>query len=305
MAAFLEAGRRGPELTTSARGAPRRAAFNTFISDWEPGPARLPTGVSAWAIGDVHGHLGHLEALLAAVTRRIATAPAGPRHLVFLGDAIDRGPDNTAALRRATTFQLPGVTTTALWGNHEEYLDRFLNDAAAGDEFLRFWADNGGVPTMTNLGVEPALLEHGGAAEILARGRAIAPQSVRDSLSRLKMGLRLGGYLFVHAGVHPRHGLDDADIQRLTTMREPFLTGEHWSHDFAVVHGHSIIGPDILPHRISVDSGAYYTGVLTCVELCDDQARFLCVTPDPNLDALLKIRKRRPLSSETWRRLET
>ena len=290
--------------TIEHRGPLEGARFNTFISDWEPAPARLPSGVCAWAIGDVHGHLGHFEALLAAIETLVAAAPAGPKHLVVLGDTIDRGPANIAALRRAVTLDLSGVKTTALWGNHEEYLDRFLNDETAGEDFLRFWADNGGLTTMADLGVSPERVTRGDAESVIAYGRAAAPASVRDSLARLKLGLRLGDYLFVHAGVHPRHGLEDTDIQRLTTMREPFLTGEHWLHDFAVVHGHSIIGPDILPHRISVDSGAYHTGVLTCVELRDDRARFLCVTSDDNLEALLKIRKRRPLSNETWRRFE-
>ncbi len=283
---------------------PSSSRFNTFISDWEPAPARTPAGVSIWAIGDVHGHLDHLMALLAAVERRIAAAPAGPHHLVMLGDTIDRGPDNLAALRRATTLEIPGVTTTALWGNHEEYLDTFLNDEGAGEDFLRFWAANGGLTTLENLGLSREVVSSRDPIEVIAQGRRLAPASVRDSLERLKMGMRLGGYLFVHAGVHPRHGLEDKDIQRLTTIREPFLTGEAWSHDFAVVHGHSIIGPDVLPHRISVDSGAYHTGVLSCVELRDDQARFISVTQDETLDGLLKIRRRRPLSGETWKRFE-
>ena len=290
-----------PTRATSASGD---GPFNLFVSDWEPAPARLPAGARAWAIGDVHGHLDHLDALLAAVQTRIAAAPDGHKSLIMLGDTVDRGPDNIAALIRAATLDIAGVDCTALWGNHEEYLDTFLSDPNADDGFLAFWAANGGLATLANLGVDPAEVSRRSAADIFAMGRALAPPAVREALSRLRTSTRVGGYLFVHAGVHPRHGLDDVDIQRLTTMREPFLTGEHWSHDFAVVHGHSIIGPDVKAHRISVDSGAYYTGVLTAVELVDDHARFLCVTRERDLDALMKIRKRRPLSSESWRALE-
>lgn len=291
-------------MPNSASRASGFGSLNTFISDWEPGPARLPADVRAWAIGDVHGHLRHLEALLLAVEARVDAAPPGEKHLVMLGDTIDRGPDSLAALRRAATLEIPGVQTTALWGNHEEYLQRFLSGPDASEDFLRFWADNGGLATMANLGLNPDDFASRPAAETIAAGRALAPAGVLDALSRLKMDVRIGSYLFVHAGVHPRHGLDDEGVQRLTTMREPFLAGENWSHDFAVVHGHSIVGPDIRPHRISVDSGAYYTGVLTAVELRDTRARFICVSPDPNLDALLKVRKRRSLSSETWRVFE-
>ena len=277
------------------------AAFNIFVSDWEDAPAALPAGVSAWAIGDVHGYLGHLKALLATVGTLITRAPPGPRHLIFVGDTIDRGPDSIGALELATSLTIPGVAVTALRGNHEEFLSRFLNDA--DEDFLDFWSMNGGLTTLANLGVTLGDIRRRGAAAVIAEVRAQAPAGVRRALERLEIGLKLGGYVFVHAGVHPRHLLTDAENQRLTTMREPFLTGEGWMHDFAVVHGHSIVGPDIKPHRISVDSGAYNTGVLTCAELHGDKARFIAATPDDTLDALMKIRGRRPLSAETWRRL--
>ena len=57
-------------------------------------------------------------------------------------------------------------------------------------------------------------------------------------------------------------------------IREPFLTGAGWSHDFAVVHGHTPLGPDVQRHRIGVDSGCFRTGALTAVELTDDRLRF-------------------------------
>jgi serine/threonine protein phosphatase 1 len=284
-------------------GALGGGPFNIFISDWENAPAALPAGVSAWAIGDVHGHLGHLNALLGAVETRIAMAPPGPRHLIIMGDTIDRGPDSIAALERCASLTLPGVTVTRLLGNHEAFLDHFLRGEDADERFLVFWTDNGGLATLANLGVSNGDLRTREGRSIIQTVRATAPWTVRQALDGLEPSLRLGGYLFVHAGVHPLYPLDDTEHQRLTTIREPFLGGEGWMHDFVVVHGHSIVGPDILAHRIAVDSGAYYTGVLTCVELRGDQARFIVATRDRDLDGLLKIRGRRPLAGETWRRL--
>ncbi|MDB5479984.1 MAG: Ser [Caulobacteraceae bacterium] len=286
-------------LTARAAGQP----FNIFVSDWEDAPARLPAGVGAWAIGDVHGQLAHLDALLEAVRKLIDAAPPGKRHLVLMGDYIDRGPDSIAALERAGTLEIPGVVVTALRGNHEDYLDRFLHDESVGEDLVGSWLANGGDATLANLGVSERDLRDRGAA---AAARAVRTQplaGVRRALARLEIGLKLGGYLFVHAGVHPRYPLHDALRQRLTTIREPFLAGEGWIHDFAVVHGHSIIGPDIAPHRIAVDSGAFWTGVLTCVELRDDQARFIVATRDDDLERLRRIPGRRPLSAERWRRL--
>jgi len=279
-----------------------RAPLNLFISAWEDAPAALPAGVSAWAIGDVHGHLAHLDALLGAVETLVAEAPAGPRHVVTIGDYIDRGPACLDALERVAGLEIPGATVTRLWGNHEEFLDRFLTEEDENGDFLAFWAANGGLETLADLGVRRDRVGRGTPALAIAQGRAGAPDWVRPSLAGMTLGLRLGGYMFVHAGVHPLHPLEDADHQRFTTIRQPFLDGDGWIHDFAVVHGHSIVGPDVERHRIAVDSGAYYTGVLTCAELRGDQVRFICATPDDNLGALMRVRGRRPLSAERWRR---
>lgn len=262
----------------------------------------MPASVGAWAIGDVHGQLAHLDALLAAVRTLIDAASPGPRHLVLMGDYIDRGPHNIAALERAGTLDIPGVTVTALKGNHEDYLDRFLHDDGVGEDLVANWVVNGGDFTLANLGVSKTDLWERGAAAVARAVRTQPLSGVRRALARLEMAVRLGGYLFVHAGVHPRYPLHDVR-QRLTTIREPFLAGEGWIHDFAVVHGHSIIGPDVAPHRIAVDSGAFWTGVLTCVELRGEQARFIVATRDDDLERLRRIPGRRPLSAERWRRL--
>jgi serine/threonine protein phosphatase 1 len=285
-------------LTARTSGQP----INTFISEWEDAPARLPDGASAWAIGDVHGQLALLDGLLAACQTRIDAAPPGPRHVILMGDYIDRGPDNIAALERAGSLEIDGADVTVLRGNHEDLLDRFLNDDPVSEDLVANWVANGGDVTLADLGVSQADLRSRGAMAVAAAVRTRPLPGVRRALARLEIALRLGGYLFVHAGVHPRLPLADVR-QRPTLIREPFLSGEGWIHDFAVVHGHSIAGPDIAPHRIAVDSGAFWTGVLTCVELHEDQARFIAATRDDDLERLRRIPDRRPLSVERWRRL--
>jgi serine/threonine protein phosphatase 1 len=285
----------------SERAIAPAVAPRLFLSEWEDSPAWLPRGVSVWAIGDVHGHLAHLDALLSGVTRLMDAAPAAERHLITLGDYIDRGPANIATLLRVASLAPPGVEVTRLRGNHEEFLAKFLNEPDVGEGFLDFWMANGGLATLMNLGVSLDDLRRLGADAVIDRVRRTASKAVHDALSSLVLGRRLGGYLFVHAGIHPVNLAADGAHLKPTTIREPFLSAETWAHDFVVVHGHSIVGPDIEPHRIAVDSGCYYTGVLTCVELRDRRARFLCATRDESLDGLRKIRARRALSEETWR----
>jgi serine/threonine protein phosphatase 1 len=88
----------------------------------------------------------------------------------------------------------------------------------------------------------------------------------------------VGDTLFVHAGVNP--GVDPADTlpQTLIWTREPFLTLgpqlEKWTSTIKrVVHGHTPFFEDErlgqvnvnkAGTRIGIDSGAYFTSILTC-----------------------------------------
>jgi serine/threonine protein phosphatase 1 len=47
-------------------------------------------------------------------------------------------------------------------------------------------------------------------------------------------------------------------------------------HDHVVVHGHSISEEvELLPNRIGIDTGAFYTGVLTCLVLEGEDRRLI------------------------------
>lgn len=47
-------------------------------------------------------------------------------------------------------------------------------------------------------------------------------------------------------------------------------------HGAVVVHGHCIAPePDIRPNRIGIDTGAYQTGILTCLVLEGEERSFL------------------------------
>lgn len=108
-------------------------------------------------IGDVHGCLTELEALLGrlgyAVTRdeqgrpSDAAHPAG-RTAVFVGDLVDRGPDSVGVLRLAMGMTASGHAL-AVPGNHEAKLVRAL----AGRDVQR---THGLAETLAQLDAEPA-----------------------------------------------------------------------------------------------------------------------------------------------------
>lgn len=69
-------------------------------------------------VGDVHGEITALDALLSALGYRPdGRHPAG-RRLVFLGDLVDRGPDSPAVLDRVLSLVTVG-RAQCLLGNHE------------------------------------------------------------------------------------------------------------------------------------------------------------------------------------------
>jgi serine/threonine protein phosphatase 1 len=84
----------------------------------------------------------------------------------------------------------------------------------------------------------------------------------------------------VHAGVRPGVPLDAQDADDLVWIRGPFLSS---NADFGkvVVHGHTPAeAPEVRPNRINVDTGAFFTGRLTCLVLEGAERRFLQTDPD-------------------------
>jgi hypothetical protein len=95
-------------------------------------------------IGDVHGELEALEALLGEIERH---TPA--RSLVFVGDLVDRGPDSPGVLRRVRALIDAGRAQLVL-GNHELNLLRMDVEPKADNRWLRGEArqlgDSGALP---------------------------------------------------------------------------------------------------------------------------------------------------------------
>ena len=123
----------------------------------------MPTFV----VGDVHGHVERLAALLRAaglVDRRLRWSGADAR-LWLMGDLVDRGPDGIGAIDLVMRLQREG-DVHCLLGNHEAALVGALRfpDVEIGPRvtFRGVWALNGGVQSdLTRLRPEHVLwIEH-------------------------------------------------------------------------------------------------------------------------------------------------
>lgn len=90
-----------------------------LIAPLPPGPLAL--------IGDIHGEIDALEAVL-------ARPELAGRHLVFLGDLVDRGPDSPAVVDRVAALVAAGRATCVV-GNHE--LNLLLGRDREGNGWFR------------------------------------------------------------------------------------------------------------------------------------------------------------------------
>jgi len=111
-----------------------------------------------WIIGDIHGMLGPLEALLEAIADADRDA-----QLCFAGDYVNRGPDSRGVIDLLLT--LPNARF--IRGNHDDIFAQVLlghtycPNASQGNRFLAFmWFMRHGLSsTLTSYGADPAELE--------------------------------------------------------------------------------------------------------------------------------------------------
>jgi serine/threonine protein phosphatase 1 len=249
----------------------RKAEMFNLSSRQERGPAGAH-GWRAYAVGDIHGRLDLLEAMLAKIDHDLKRRPARRTLLVFVGDLIDRGPSSAEVIERLRTYRRDGVRPAFLLGNHEEVLLRILKGES---DLITKWRWFGGSECLKSYGVDASALaglEGEPAVEVV---RKAIPRSHVEFLNSFVDSLRFGDFLFVHAGIRPGIEIDQQRQSDLRWIREPFLFDDT-DHGFVVVHGHTITPQvDVRPNRIGIDTGAYRTGLLTALAIEGSRTWFL------------------------------
>jgi serine/threonine protein phosphatase 1 len=231
----------------------------------------VPQGQRVYAIGDIHGCLDELRALLDVIAQDSLDF-AGDVHLVFVGDFIDRGPDSAGVIELLASGELPGKHHRFLMGNHEEAMLQVID----GDsESMAGWLRFGGVQTVESYGISRGDVYRLGL-DLPGRLNALVPQSHVAFLRGLEDQVKIGDYLFVHAGIRPGIPLHEQERFDLRWIREEFLGDEDSDHGVMVVHGHTISSePEVRANRIGIDTGCYSSGKLTALALDGSDRRFL------------------------------
>jgi serine/threonine protein phosphatase 1 len=244
----------------------------SFVERSEYSGARVPDGLRVYAIGDTHGRVDLLRKLQAMIRADLAIIRAGklPHQfvVVYLGDYVDRGINCRELVDHLIDDPLPGVTAFYLRGNHEQRTLDFLDDPEIGSEWV-FW---GGDATLRSYGADIEDPDFGrlGWPWLRDEFRRNMPTRHLSFLQATQDCHMIGDYFLVHAGVRPGVSLADQSRKDMQNIRGDFLDSEA---DFGkvVVHGHSIFEDvDIRPNRISVDTGAWRSGKLSCVVLEQD-----------------------------------
>lgn len=202
-----------------------------------------------FAVGDIHGDLVHLNALLSILP------PLDEQDtLVFLGDYLDRGPDSAGVVERLRT--LPAQTSSQvvmLRGSHEDAWLRLLREG-----FPQFVLpiSNGCLATARSFtgGPVPKPNELGSKEELLALTKGeFFPADVVEWLQSLPVYYEDEHAIYVHAGLplhegrwlHPSQLADPHDI--LWQRSEEFFRSYEGKR---VVFGHTVV--EELPQDLSI-----------------------------------------------------
>lgn len=234
-----------------------------------------------FVIGDIHGELSQLEALL-----RAFPPMDGGDKLVLLGDYLDRGPQSREVIElvRALPARLP-ADVIALRGNHE---DAWLRVATRGwPEFIKP-KGNGCLAALRSFRGQPHHKGDDPTKEELEAMNAASffPHDVLDWLESLPYWHEDEHAIYVHAGLvqKGRKWLHPSDVDDPTIMlwvRERAFFEDY--HGKRVVVGHTVtktLPPEFSTYTpddpedlwageavIAIDTGCGKGGFLTGIEL--------------------------------------
>ena len=231
----------------------------------------IPDGRRVYCIGDIHGRADLLQQLHNKILAD-ASDYNGNKTIIYLGDYIDRGEQSKQVIEILLTKPLPDSEPVYLLGNHEQAMLSFIEHPETAASWLSF----GGKEALNSYGIPLAHIP--GRRELPALAAQLdnkLPDTHRDFLHNCAASWQCGSYYFVHAGILPGVPLDRQFLEDQLWIREEFLESKK-DHGAIIVHGHTITPePQLLPNRIGIDTGAFITGVLTCLVLEGKDQRVL------------------------------
>jgi serine/threonine protein phosphatase 1 len=197
------------------------------------------------AIGDIHGHLAALNALVDSIDLTSGDT------LILLGDYIDRGPQSAEVIQRIIDLSRTH-RVIAVRGNHEE----MMLQAFKNEWYYNTWMSNGG---------DIALESYGGDMDRI-------PEAHLDFLEQLPLVYELENHFFVHASFTPNRRLDEQLPNDALWGSLDDITHPHFSGKVAIV-GHTPQSTLKILDRGYIkclDTACGFGGVLTAYDIVNE-----------------------------------
>jgi len=264
-------------VDNTAADGHKRTMFSRFFGS-RRAPERtysVPADTRVYAVGDIHGRADLLTRLHDMIRADIDAENPGRAVVIYVGDYIDRGDASRDVLEILTSDPLANAETVHLLGNHEAFMLTFLDDPGVGE----MWLKNGGDATVYSYGVgAPSVSDREQRHRMMCDDlRDKLPGPHLDFLRALQRYHVEGEYAFVHAGIKPGVPLEDQVDDDMLWIRGEFLETRA-DHGKCIVHGHTITDEiEVRPNRIGIDTGAYFSGTLSCLVL-DGESRAVLQT---------------------------
>jgi len=265
------------------------APCSLSVSEWREAAFRVE-GETIFAVGDVHGCVGQLAAMLEHICELSQDVQAA-RRLIFLGDLICRGPSSISglALWSARTLDTAFDRVHRLFGNHEQLLMLTIGESGISESAISKWMSIDGDTFVSEIrrstGQRDAPLSRALVADAVG-------ETTMDRLENLERHVRVGNVIFVHGGIDPALDAKTALAMPWTVfggnhwawIQEPFLAWRGGFGGLMVVHGHTppakhrlLSGypdPHIVQHdRLSLDGGSALTGIVAAAQIEDGRYR--------------------------------
>ena len=259
-----------------------------FTTDFYDTTADCGDNTVVYAVGDVHGCLEHLRDLLAEMHARAREDILDKKKVifVFLGDYMDRGPNSIGVVDFLIAKHDDIEKHHFLAGNHDIFISNITKNNSYEDFCL--WIQNGGDTVLGELNVRKSI-----SNETIIDFKEAFGEERSDWFCNLETHLVVGNVIFTHAGVDPSIELDFMDSYfneswtkgggspDFAWVRYPFLRFDRNDdeqlvlNNYVICHGHTSTKTTILPYRVSIDTGCFSSGVLTCARFEDGKVSFI------------------------------
>ncbi|WP_066308090.1 metallophosphoesterase [Bacillus sp. FJAT-29814] len=224
------------------------------------------------AISDIHGCAAELDKLLEK-TKALAS------EVIFLGDYVDTGSNSLDVVERVSEWCSQGAI--ALLGNHDDLFLRWLE----GKEIIYFYGKTGGIATINSfldrIGLEPVeytqLLHDENKENDIRKKIQDHFQPQISFLQSCPLFKQESDFIFVHAGINPKKGLEKTTRTEFLHLRDEFIY--EYNGQETVVFGHT---PTRRLHKsnevyfgsnrvIGIDGGCAFGGQLNALIINDDE----------------------------------